>query len=100
MPATRDRDPDCFEKLIRQLRTDGHEEAAHAIDTILHHTAWTTGTELLGELGLAIRSFDRQAPRVSPALRRELKACMRVVRRAWPAMWWIPRDWPRRWLPR
>jgi hypothetical protein len=77
---------DPFEALIRQLRVEGYAEAADQLDTILHHTAWTTGTELLGELGIALRDFTRTRPKAGTELRRCLRTCRRVVRRAWPGL--------------
>jgi hypothetical protein len=77
---------ECFDELIQQLRVEGHAEAADRLDSLLHHTAWTTGSELLGELGLAILAFKRQRPTTSAVLRQHLKACLRAVRRAWPGL--------------
>ena len=77
---------ECFDELIQQLRAEGHGEAAERLDSVLHHTAWTTSSELLGELGLAILAFKRQRPATSGALRQHLKTCLRAVRRAWPGL--------------
>jgi len=37
--------------------------------------AWTTGNELIGELGHAIRDFERARPRVTSSLRESLAVC-------------------------
>jgi hypothetical protein len=50
----------------------------------LNHVAWTTGSELVGELGAAIRDFERAQPVVSPSLRSALERCARIVVRVWP----------------
>ncbi len=50
---------DCFRQLIQGLRDEGFEKAAGRLDYLLNRVAWTTGSELLGELGLAIRDFER-----------------------------------------
>jgi hypothetical protein len=49
----------------------------------LNHVAWTTRSELTGELGAAIRDFERTQPAVSPSLRSSLDTCMLAVRRVW-----------------
>ena len=75
---------ESFDELIRQLRAEGHDEAAAKLHALLHEAAWTTGSELMGELGLAILEFERSAPTIGSSLRRHLDACMSEVRRAWP----------------
>lgn len=73
-----------FDELIRQLRTEGYIEPAAKLYMLLHEVAWTTGSELIGELGLTILSFERSVPVVSPDLRRLLDSCISMVRRQWP----------------
>jgi len=70
----------CFRRLIQQLRGEHFDEAAERLDDLLHHTAWTTGDELIGELGLAIRDFQRTRPRLTTGLRASLKECKKMVR--------------------
>ena len=45
-------DYECFEELIRQLQTEGHTTSAQKLDHMLHQVAWTTGSELIGALGV------------------------------------------------
>jgi hypothetical protein len=73
---------DCFDELIRKLRAEGHPQPAARLHALLHETAWTTSSELLGELGLAILAFERSSPAVSSELQALLDACMDLVRRA------------------
>jgi hypothetical protein len=75
---------ECFEELIRRLRGAGHVAAAEKLDFMLHKVAWTTGSELIGELGSEILSFQRSASDVSSELQRSLSDCMSMVRRFWP----------------
>ena len=75
---------ECFDELIRRLRAEGHVAPADKLHRLLHEVAWTTGSELIGELGLAILTFQRSMPVVSPDLRRLLDSCSSVVRRQWP----------------
>jgi hypothetical protein len=53
MFSRRQSDPECFETLIAHLRAEGHDAFADQLADMIHHTAWTTGSELNGELALA-----------------------------------------------
>ena len=77
-------DYECFEELIRQLRSAGHTSAAQKLDQTLHGVAWTTGSELIGELGAEILVFQRATPEVDAKLQSTLSRCMAMVRRVWP----------------
>lgn len=77
-------DDAAFDDLIASLHAEGHDEDAARLDDLLHHTAWTTGSELLGELGLALVAFKQQNRRLSPALRKQVADCLRIVRLTWP----------------
>ena len=74
---------DCFRELIQQLRREHFDELAGKIDLLLNRVAWTTNSELIGELGAIIRDFERTKPVVSPSLRSSLDASMQAVRRIW-----------------
>ena len=78
---------DCFRRLIHALYDEGFDEAAGRIDDLLNHTAWTTSSELIGELGLAIRDFERTKPVMTSSLRSSLKECKAALRSV------RPRDW-------
>jgi len=68
----------CFDTLIAYLRSDGHSETANRLHELLHETAWTSGSELIGELGLAIQGFERTvAEPLSPDLWESIRTCMR-----------------------
>ncbi|MBI4963406.1 MAG: hypothetical protein HY913_09015 [Desulfomonile tiedjei] len=75
---------DEFETLITMLRSEGHDQVAQRLHMLLHEIAWTTGSELTGELGLEIVKFQRSAPKVSPALQELLAYCMNRVKQVWP----------------
>ena len=83
MPSGSD-DYDCFRELIQELRREHFDEVAGRVDSILNDVAWTTGSELVGELGATIRDFERAQPVVSPSLRSALERCARIVVRVWP----------------
>ena len=44
-----------------RLRSAGFVAEASTLHEILHEIAWTTSSELLGELGLAIRDIQAKA---------------------------------------
>ena len=73
-----------FRELVFVLRSEGFGVTAARLDTMLQ-AAWTSSSELLGELGQEILAFQRCGYEpVSPELRRSLDACLSVVRRVWP----------------
>ena len=74
----------CFRELVQELRREHFGDAADKVDSILNHVAWTTGSELIGELGAAVRDFERTQPVVSPSLRLSLDVCRQAVLRVWP----------------
>lgn len=74
----------CFEQLIVNLRAEGHGDVAAKLDYLLHKVAWTTGSELLGELGLEILAFQRDHATLSAELQQSLGSCKVTVRRVWP----------------
>jgi hypothetical protein len=75
---------DDFEELILLLRSEGHGEAAQRLHALLHEVAWTTGSEMTGELGVEILKFQRGNPSMSPALQELLRRCMGAVKQVWP----------------
>ena len=74
-PKTRFTKLDEFYKainaLIEWLKRDGHIEDSQKLDSLMH-TAWTTGSELLGEIMLALKSMKGN---YSPELRKEINEC-------------------------
>jgi hypothetical protein len=77
--------PDPFEDVIACLRRDGLADHAGGFDRILHQTAWTTGSEMLGELGLELkRQWPAAKAHGSKETKRAFKAAARVVRKSWP----------------
>lgn len=51
---------DDFDRLVCSLQQQGLHEPAGCLHELLHETAWTTGSELLGELGLKIREIKKR----------------------------------------
>lgn len=73
-----------FDELVSMLRTEGHDEVAEKLHEMLHEIAWTSGSELMGELGLEIVRFQRSHSPMSPALKDLLSRCMTHVKKVWP----------------
>ncbi len=77
-------DYECFEELIRRLRAEDHTRTANKLDFMLHRVAWTTGSELIGELGLEILAFRERVSDMSAELQHSLEKCLSIVRTIWP----------------
>ena len=77
---------ECFDRLIAALRAAGQTEDEQRLHTILHEVAWTTSSELLGELGLKVVAIRKANPIGSKDLEQALDDCLAVVRRAWPSI--------------
>jgi hypothetical protein len=75
---------ECFDDLIAQLRAAGHVSTADKLHFMLHRVAWTTGSELLGELGAELLRFQQTAQPVSAELDQSLRQSMEIVRKVWP----------------
>lgn len=74
-----------FEVLIRSLRVDGHQHHADFLDHLLHKVAWTTGSELIGELGQIIKKIKTEdSSRLSAETNKDMKEGMDMVKAVWP----------------
>jgi hypothetical protein len=74
-----------FDELIASLRADGLDGEADRLHDLLHKTAWTTGSELVGELGREMKRLEReQGTRFSAATDAKFQAAFKMVRRVWP----------------
>jgi len=69
---------DDFETLILSLKQQGLAEPANALHELLHETAWTTSSELLGELGIKIREIKkRYKNELTPQTNEVLRVCQK-----------------------
>lgn len=72
-----------FRELALELRDSGHVRHAVAIEDVLN-AAWSSPSEFLGELGLAVVSYRKAcAPLAEPAASL-VGACMQEVLKVWP----------------
>ena len=75
---------ECFDELIANLRKAGHNDTAKRLHHLLHQVPWTSGTELISELGSEILAFKQSAPQVSGELKRSLNHCLGTIKQVWP----------------
>jgi hypothetical protein len=74
-----------FEKLIVSLRNDGLLRESGLLDHMIHKVAWTTGSELIGELGKTIKEIRRTTlNKLSNESRERMKEAMEMVKQVWP----------------
>jgi hypothetical protein len=77
---------ECFDELIALLKAEGRAEEGQRIHTLLHEVAWTTSSELLGELGQETLAIQRSNPACSVELHCKFTECLKLVRRVWPTL--------------
>jgi hypothetical protein len=76
---------DPFERLIVSLRNDGLLKEADQLYFMIHKVAWTSGSELIGELGQSIKKIKKEnANRLSADSIKNIKESMKMVKRVWP----------------
>ena len=62
--------------LIEDLRASGHKADADELHVLMHEMAWTTGSELLGELGLML---GKMKGRHTGPLRDQIVVCLKFA---------------------
>ena len=83
MPPTISYQP--FDDLIGSLRADGLSQRAESLDFLLHKVAWTSASELIGELGQKIKEIRKEhSSHLSEETKNKMKAGMDMVKVVWP----------------
>ncbi len=72
-----------FDELIDHLRKHGFSVAAESISR-LRDSAWTTSSEMMGELGIAVLKIQSQIAAAPEEVTRAVGACLNEVRKVWP----------------
>jgi len=90
MPQTVSSEP--FHALASALREGGFTAHGRRVESVLNGT-WTTSSELIGELGVAVVAARKECKPLSRAQKALLKECLREVRKVWPGFGWFS------WLP-
>jgi hypothetical protein len=74
-----------FDEFIASLRADGLGPDADRLHVMIHNVAWTTGSELIGELGQTMKEIVREhGDSFSDSTRARMGAAFEMVERAWP----------------
>ncbi len=70
---------------IRSLDECGCADEAARLRELVHETAWSSSSEMIGDIGLAILGIrESAADRLSDEATRTLDRCMDIVKRVWP----------------
>ncbi len=88
MPSPTSSQP--FQALAAALRDGGFPAHGERLENILGG-AWTTSSELIAELGVAVLAIRRECRPLDPSGKLLVKQCLREVRKAWPGFGWF--DW-------
>ncbi|MDP3817329.1 hypothetical protein [Pseudomonas sp.] len=81
-----------FYALAAALKESGFSAHGSRLESILDGT-WTTSSELIAELGVAVLAIRKECRPLNSAQKALLKECLRQVRKAWPGFGWFS------WLP-
>lgn len=74
-----------FDRLIISLRNDGLLKESNLLHDMIYEIAWTTGSELIGELGQAIKKIRKESPlSLSDDSKKNMREAMEMVKRVWP----------------
>ena len=81
-----------FQVLAASLRESGFTAQAVQLENVLNGV-WTTSTELIGELGVAVLAVRKECRPLNAEQKALVKQCLREVRKAWPGFGmfsWFP----------
>lgn len=74
---------DHIDSVTRSLAESGHREFAAQIDHLLHRVAWTTSSELFGELKERFEAFLGSSSTKEPILVAECRDIISAIDNAW-----------------
>jgi len=77
-----------FHALATSLREGGFITHSNRLESVLNGT-WTTSSELIGELGLAVMEIRKECRPLGGTQKALIKQCLREVRKAWPGFGWF-----------
>jgi hypothetical protein len=76
---------DELDAVIDKLMNSGFPAEASELRSMTHETAWTSSSEMLGEIGLWILGIQRSLAGELPAeVKKGLARCLKFVRKTWP----------------
>ncbi len=78
---------EVLSQAIDRLRAAGFEEDARNLRDVAFETAWTSSSEMIGEIALAIfRVQQRARGRLPKEVAKALDLCMHHVKGVWPGI--------------
>ena len=77
-----------FHVLAASLSESGFAAHGRGLESILNGT-WTTSSELISELGVAVLAIRKECKPLSANQKALVKQCLREVRKAWPGFGWF-----------
>jgi len=77
-----------FEALAASLEESGFTAHGKRLDTVLNGV-WTTSSELISELGIAVLAIRKECRPLSAGQEMSIKQCLREVRKAFPGFGWL-----------
>jgi hypothetical protein len=72
-----------IDSVVVSLRSEGFAEAADQIDFLLHKVAWTTSSELFGELRARFEQILNSPSTLPSPIRTELNGFIVTINQAW-----------------
>jgi len=73
-----------LDDLAQRLRESGVSDSADELHAILHESAWTTSSELLGEIKLSLaEARSKHKTRLPTAILKDIDAFIAFVDEAW-----------------
>jgi prephenate dehydrogenase len=70
----------AVDALIERATLEHHDDDARRLYALLHEMAWTTSSELLGELTAALKEMKKKMKGTySPETRMEIKECLQFT---------------------
>jgi hypothetical protein len=74
---------DHIDEVVSALKSTGRVEIANQIDYLLHKVAWTTSSELFGELRDRFEQALKSPTPLPSAIEIELKGFIATINQAW-----------------
>lgn len=72
-----------IDEVVAELRSVGHEVMAEKINFLLHDAAWTTTSELFGELREHFQELLDYHPSLPQKIRGDITGFITTINRAW-----------------
>ncbi len=74
---------DHIDEVVELLRTVGHEKSADKINHLLHKVAWTTSSELFGELRDEFSAIIQSKTELPVEIHNAVKGFIETINTAW-----------------